>query len=81
MLVGDNARVDSNAPRWSSDVHQADWIASRLTPWEDYTIAMVVPNGFEAYARVLHPVETPDDAVTRVEDWVTDSGQIRSPTA
>ena len=67
MHVGDNARVDSvdsNAPRWSSDVRQADWIASRLTPWENYTITMVVPNGFEAYARVLHPVETPDNVET-----------------
>ena len=48
--------MDSNAPRWSSDVHQADWIGPRLAPWEgDYTAAIVVPAGFEAYARVLHP--------------------------
>jgi hypothetical protein len=53
--------VDSNGPRWSSDVHQADWIASRLTPWDDgYTITIVVPAGFEAYARVLHPAATPE---------------------
>ena len=54
--------MGSNAPSWSSDVHQADWIASRLAPWEDeYTITVVVPAGFEAYARVLHPAETPDN--------------------
>jgi hypothetical protein len=54
--------VGSNAPRWSSDVHQADWIAPRLAPWEDeYTITIVVPAGFEAYARVLHPAETTDN--------------------
>jgi hypothetical protein len=53
--------VASNVPRWSSDVHQADWIAPRLAPWEDeHTITIVVPAGFEAYARVLHPVETQD---------------------
>jgi hypothetical protein len=53
--------VDSGAPRWSGDVSQADWIAPRLASWEDgYTITIVVPAGFEAYARVLHPVETPD---------------------
>jgi hypothetical protein len=41
-------------------VHQAGWIAPRLAPWEDeYTITIVVPAGFEAYARVLHPAETP----------------------
>ncbi|HEV2253368.1 MAG TPA: hypothetical protein VGS06_09260 [Streptosporangiaceae bacterium] len=44
--------MGSNAPRWSSDVHQADWIAARLAPREDeYTITVVVPAGFEAYAR------------------------------
>ena len=41
-------------------MHQADWIASRLAPWEDeYIVTIVVPAGFEAYARVLHPAETP----------------------
>jgi hypothetical protein len=52
--------VGSNALRWSSDTHQADWIAPRLTPWDEHKITMVVPGGFEAYARVLHPAETPD---------------------
>jgi hypothetical protein len=53
--------VGSDAPRWSSDVHQADWIAPRLAPWAgEYPITIVVPAQFEAYARVLHPVETPD---------------------
>jgi hypothetical protein len=53
--------MDGNAPRWSSDVRQSDWIAPRLTPWEgDYTAAVVVPAGFEAYARVLHPAQVPE---------------------
>jgi hypothetical protein len=52
--------VEDDAPRWSSDVHQADWIAQRLTPWDEFTITMVIPAGFEAYARVLHPVQTPE---------------------
>src|SRR5260370_9460549 len=69
MRSRDNARVGSNAPRWSSDVHQADWIASRLAPWEDeYTITIVVPAGFEAYARVLHPVQTPGNG-DRLVRW------------
>jgi hypothetical protein len=69
--------VGSNAPRWSSDVHQADWIAPRLTPWKDeYTITIVVPGGFEAYARVLHPAETPDngDRLVRWADVAAWSG-------
>jgi hypothetical protein len=54
--------VDGNAPRWSRDVRQADWIAPRLAPWEgDFTITVLIPAGFEAYARVLHPVDVPGD--------------------
>jgi hypothetical protein len=50
-------------------VHRADWIAARLAPWEDeYTITIVVPAGFEAYARVLHPVETPENG-NRLVRW------------
>jgi hypothetical protein len=57
----DTAGMDSNAPRWSSDVRQADWIAPRLAPWGgDYPAAVVVPAGFEAYARVLHPAQVPE---------------------
>ena len=53
--------MDGNAPRWSVDVRQSDWIAPRLAPWEgDYTATVVVPAGFEAYARVLHPVQVPE---------------------
>jgi hypothetical protein len=68
--------VDSNAPRWSSDVHQASWIAPRLTPWNEHTVTMVAPAGFEAYARVLHPVETPDsgDRLVRWADVAAWSG-------
>ena len=41
-------------------MHQAGWIAPRLTPWENgYAITIVVPAGFGAYARVLHPAGTP----------------------
>ena len=56
-------------PRWSNDMHQADWLASRLKPWHDeYPITIVVPSEFEAYARVLHPVQTPD-AEDRLVRW------------
>ncbi len=61
MLTSDTAGMDSNAPRWSRDVNQADWIGPRLAPWEgDYTATIVVPAGFAAYARVLHPAGIPE---------------------
>ena len=54
--------MDGNAPHWSGDVHQADWIGPRLADWDgDYTAAIVVPAGFAAYARVLHPAEIAED--------------------
>jgi hypothetical protein len=54
--------MESAGIAWSTDVHQADWIASRIAPWEgDYPITIVIPDGFEAYARVLHPVDTPEN--------------------
>ena len=53
--------MDGNALHWSSDVHQADWIGPRLADWDgDYTAAIVVPAGFAAYARVLHPAGIPE---------------------
>ena len=76
--------MGSNAPRWSSDVHEADWIAPRLASWEDeYTITIVVPAGFEAYARVLHPVETPGsgDRLVRWADVAAWSGMPLRPDA
>ena len=58
-------------------MRQAGWIAPRLAPWEgEYTIAIVIPGGFEAYARVLHPAETPDsgDRLVRWADVAAWSG-------
>ncbi|GAA3637614.1 hypothetical protein GCM10022200_21210 [Microbacterium awajiense] len=40
---------------WTADVSAGDWIRERIDdPWGG-TIHDVVPRGFEAYARVLHP--------------------------
>jgi hypothetical protein len=76
--------VDENALRWSSDVQQADWIGPRLGSWDDgHTITIVVPAGFEAYARVLHPVETADngDRLVRWADVAAWSGMPLRPDA
>jgi hypothetical protein len=40
---------------WSTAVDEADWIAASLAPFEDGLVASVIPPGFEAYARLLHP--------------------------
>jgi hypothetical protein len=46
-------------PLWSSDVGQAGWIGERLAPFESHTVTSVVPDGFEAYAWMLHLAEDP----------------------
>lgn len=47
--------------RWSTAVQEADWIAERLSPFGQ-RVTSVVPSGFEAYARILHPILDPGDA-------------------
>jgi hypothetical protein len=46
------------------DVTEADWIGSRLAPWDSLTLGTVVPGGYEAYARILHPPSLPDGRPT-----------------
>lgn len=45
---------DQSAP---SQDGSAAWIAERLRPWVGWLpVGAIVPNGFERYARLLHPV-------------------------
>ena len=52
---------------WLTDVSAADWIAPRLHPFNVDT-GSVIPEGFEAYCRIFHPVE-PDWPETRTRRW------------
>ena len=60
---------DLTGPHWSSEVAEADWIADRLSPFDDYVVTSVVPGGFEAYARVLHPAEAPRHGHGHLVRW------------
>ena len=53
--VSQTAVMDAEL-RWSADVGPAGWIAPRLGPFGG-SVGSTVPGGFEAYARVLHPVD------------------------
>jgi len=56
-----NLEVDDRiGPAWSEPGKEADWIAERLAPFNSHRVASVVPAGFDAYCRVLHPIETPE---------------------
>lgn len=44
--------------RWSSAIGEARWIAEGLGPFAE-RVTSVVPAGFDAYARILHPAQEP----------------------
>jgi hypothetical protein len=41
----------------SEGVENGDWIGSRLHHFKAYDVGMVIPTGFDAYARILHPAQ------------------------
>lgn len=61
--------VSDTEPAWSGETGQASWIDERLAPFNAYVVTSVVPGGFEAYARVLHPAEEPLHDGDRVVRW------------
>jgi hypothetical protein len=54
-------------PAWSADVSEADWIGERLSA--SATLTSIVPAGFDAYARVLHPAQVPEQNGERLVRW------------
>jgi hypothetical protein len=40
---------------WSELVAEADWIRDRLVTPVGSTVTSIIPGGFQAYARILHP--------------------------
>jgi hypothetical protein len=58
---------------WLRDVSPAAWIAPRLHP-PGQDVGSVIPDGFEAYARVFHPVEV--DGRERWSDVARRNGRV-----
>ena len=50
----------SPATEWSTDVAQGEWFTARLDAPHD-GIGFLVPSGFEAMARIFHPIEQERD--------------------
>ncbi|MGA7420328.1 MAG: hypothetical protein WB765_02520 [Acidimicrobiales bacterium] len=40
---------------WSNRVDEADWVVERLRHPSEQVVASIVPDGFDAYVRILHP--------------------------
>lgn len=47
--------MDHPSPTASANVEAAQWLRERLSPFRSHLVTSVVPGGFAAYARVLHP--------------------------
>jgi len=63
---------------WTSDVAQGAWIAERLHAFAK-DVGSVVPEGYESYARVFHPVEDQPDASTRWSEIARRNGRLAHP--
>jgi hypothetical protein len=66
--------VEKSKLRPSSRTAEANWIADQLAPFGS-GVAAIVPNGFEAYVRVLHPATDTNDAPMRWADVAAKSGR------
>ena len=66
---------------WSTDVRQVGWIRRRLGPFESGEVTSVVPAGFEAYARVLHPAHGAEERAIRWSEVAARNGiELRRDT-
>jgi hypothetical protein len=59
----------------SSRLAEADWLAARLRPFGS-GVASLVPGGFPAYVRILHPANGPGDAMRTWADVAASSGRL-----
>ena len=69
-----------DGPTLSSNRESAAWIRPRIAP--DLSVGYVVPTGFAAYARVLHPVE--DQCTNELITWAqvaAETGRTVHPLA
>lgn len=64
------AVLRSSRLRHSDRVEEGDWIISRLAPFAS-GVSAIVPGGFEAYIRVLHPVPVVNAGPVERQEHVT----------
>ena len=64
--------------RWLRDVSSASWIVERLHGFAEDT-GSVVPEGFERYARLFHPVDVQDGTRERWAQIAARNGRLVHP--
>ena len=67
--------MSSDGLAQTDDVTAAAWIAPRLGAFGS-GVRGVIPAGFEAYARVLHPAESSDEESVRWSEVATAAGKV-----
>lgn len=63
---------------WSGDVGEGNWIVERLHPFAQ-DVGSLVPEGFAAYARVLHPLDSGGYGASRWAKVAARNGRIAHP--
>jgi len=66
--------------RYEPDPRVGDWLSPRLGPF-GAVVGSLVPRGFEAYARVLHPMYDADFAPVSWAEVAATTGRVLHPTA
>ncbi len=74
-----NDTVSSRELVPSARVSEADWYGAALVGWG--TVESVIPRGYAAYARILHPATGPGDERLRWSDVARSSGKVLHPLA
>lgn len=66
--------------RYEADPSVGDWLRPRLGPF-GATVGSLVPRGFVAYARILHPMTDTDGTPVRWSEVAAATGRTVHPTA
>ncbi len=62
--------------RASKRVFEAEWLVQRLRPFSEHCVASIVPDGFSAYVRILHPAHGTNGEDIRWSEAAKRSGRI-----
>lgn len=74
--------MDQLPVAWSTKVEVADWLAQRLRSFDAYRVGSILPSGYIAYARILHPasrLEGNNHIKVRWAEIAARSGRVAHP--